>query len=244
MADAIRLEGINSVQAMIADLGPGLDRANKNAQNKMAYELMKAEKDQLKSALDRPTPYSVNSIAYKKVGQTSFTVKSGNQSATVQAGEIKGAGVFVADIANQERADDQDYLGVQTMGGTTAGPRPSEIELKRLGMMPAGMVWVHAGGATLNAYGNVPGPTIRSMLADLRNNGRRGKKFFVMGPPGQEKGVYIKEGGNWLPFIYFVTPRVYGKKLGFYERAEAEITANFNRILAEAVDYQLERMAR
>lgn len=244
MADTIRLEGVASVQAMIADLGPGLDRANKNAQNKMAYELMKAEKDQLKSALDRPTPFSVNSIAYKKADATSFTVKAGGKTATVATGDVKGAGVFVADIANQERADDQDYLGVQTMGGTTAGPRPSEIELKRLGMMPAGMVWVHAGGATLNAYGNVPGPTIRSMLADLRNNGRRGKKFFIMGSPGQEKGVYINVGGNWLPFIYFVTPRVYGKKLGFYERAEAEITANFNRILAEAVDYQLERMAR
>lgn len=244
MAEAIRLEGLDSVRAMIADLGPGLERANKNAQNKMAFELMKAEREQAKSALDRPTPFTVNSIAYKKADATSFTVKAGGQSVTVTTGDVKGAGVFAVDIANQERADDKDYVGVQIFGGKTAGPRRSEIKLQQMGMMPTGMVWLPATGVVLDAYGNVKGSVITSMLADLRNNGRKGKKFYVLGRVGEEKGILTKDRFGWYPFLWFVTPRTYSAKLGFYERADSELATQFPTILANAVDYELARLAR
>ena len=240
MADTIRLEGLNSVQAMIADLGPGLDRANKNAQNKMAYELMVAERDQAKSSLDRPTPFTVSSIAYKKVGATSF--KAG--SVTVSVPDVAGAGLFVADMFHNRRADEDAYVGVQIFGGATAGPRASERALQSMGFMPRGTVWVPAAGVGLDAYGNVRGAGIQSMLADLRANGRRGQNFAVMGAPGREKGIITKVGDDWYPWLWFVTPRVYSARLGFYERAEREVAARFPQILADAVDYELQRMSR
>ena len=244
MAESIRLEGVASVRAMIADLGPGLDRANKNAQNKMAYELMVAEKDQAKTRFDRPTPYTVSSIAYKKTDATSFSVSGGGQSATVNTPDIKGAGVFVVDIAKQAGADADAYLGVQTVGGPTAKPRRSEVFLQKEGMMPQGYVWVPASGASFNTYGIIPASTIWSMMRDLDNNDGKGKTYFLMGRGDGAMGVYVKKMGQWMPFLWFIKPRDYQPRLGFYERADAEIAAQFNKILSDAIDYQLERMAR
>lgn len=237
---AIRLEGIASVQAMIADLGPGLERANVFAQNKMAYELMVAERNQLAADIDRPTPFTVSSIAYKKVGATTF--KAG--SVTVTVPNIPGAGVFVADRFHATGADEQDYVGVQVFGGSTAGPRASERALRNLGMMPAGKVWMPAQGVGLDAYGNVRGAGIQVMLTDLRAHGRNGENFRVIGRAGQEKGIYTKVGDDWYPWLWFVTPRTYSAKLGFYQRAEQEVATQFPTILANAVDYELARMAR
>lgn len=237
---AIRLEGLASVQALIADLGPGLQRANVFAQNKMAYELMVAERDQAAASLDRPTPFTVSSIAYKKVGATSFRAGS----VTVSVPNIPGAGVFVADRFHNAGAEAERYVGVQIFGGATAGPRRSEKALRNLGLMPAGTVWLPAQGVGLDAYGNVKGSVVQAMLSDLRAHGRNGENFRVIGRAGQEKGIYTKVGDDWYPWLWFVTPRTYSAKLGFYERAEREVATQFPTILANAVDYELTRMAR
>lgn len=240
MADAIRLEGLESVRALIADLGPGLERASERAQNQMAYKLMVAEREQAKTELDRPTPFTVSSIAYKKVGATSFSV--GN--VTVSTPSIPGAGVFVVDRRKQVQANERAYLGVQIFGGNTAGPRGSELALRALGFLPSSKVWVPAANVKLDAYGNIRAAGITSMLADLKANGRRGQNFAVIGRPGDENGIFTKIGDEWFPWLWFVTPRVYSAKLGFYERAESEVAAQFPKLLADAVDYELQRMAK
>lgn len=239
MAEAIRLEGLDNVKELIAGLGPGLQRANERAQNKMAYELMVAERDQLKSEIDRPTPYSVSSIAYKKVGASSFTV--GNL--TVSTPDIPGAGVFVVDRRKQQPADERSYLGVQIFGGTSAGPKGSELALRAMGLLPSGKVWVPASNVKLDAYGNVRASGIQAMVADLKANGRRGINFAVIGPKGDERGIFTKIGDEWYPWLWFVTPRTYQARLGFYERAEKEVATKFPGILAVEVDKELAKMA-
>lgn len=239
MADAIRLEGLDSISAMIADLGPGLARANEKAQNAMAYKLMMAEREQAKASLDRPTPFSVSSIAYKKVGASSFTV--GN--VTVSTPDIPGAGVFVVDRRKQAKADDRSYLGVQIFGGSTAGPRASEQTLQALGLMPIGTVWVPAANVKLDAYGNMRGAGIGSMLADLKANGRRGQNFAVIGRNGDERGIITRIGDEWYPWLWFVTPRSYSERLEFYQRAEAEVSSQFKPILDAEIDKELQRLA-
>ena len=69
-AESIKLEGLNNVKEMLAALGPGLEAANERAQNKMAYELMLAEREHAKAKLDRPTSFTISSIVYKKRLQT------------------------------------------------------------------------------------------------------------------------------------------------------------------------------
>lgn len=225
---------------MLLELGPGLIEVNEKAQNRLAYALMQAERDQAKSSLDRPTPYSISSIAYKKVGATSFSVGG----LTVPTPAIPGAGVFVGDLFGRGGASAEHYLGVQIFGGKTAGPRGSELALQALNMMPSGTVWVPAPGTGLDAYGNVSGTAIRSMLADLRANGRRGENFVVIGQPGDERAVFTQVAGEWHPFLYFIQPATYTDRYGFYERADAEVAQQFPGIMNEELDRALERIAR
>lgn len=239
MADAIRLEGLNSVREMLAAIGPGLEKANEKAQNRMAYALMVAEREQVKSSLDRPTDFTVSSIAYKKVGASSFSV--GN--VMVSTPNIPGAGVFVVDRRKQAQANDQSYLGVQIFGGSTAGPRGSEVALRSMGFMPSGKVWVPAAGVGLDASGNVRGSVVNAMIADLRAHGRRGLNFVVIGRPGDEVGIFTRVGEDWYPWVWFVTPRSYTDRLGFYERAESEVASQFPAILADEIDKELRRAA-
>lgn len=235
----IQLEGLNSVREMLAAIGPGLEKANEKAQNRMAYALMVAEREQAKASLANPNPFTVSSIVYKKVGATSFKV--GNTS--VPTPDIPGAGVFVGDLFKRFGANEKHYLGVQIFGGKTAGPRRSELALQAMGMMPQGKVWVPAPNVGLDAYGNMRGAGIGSMLADLKRNGRRGENFAVMGRAGQEWGIITKVGDDWYPWMLFVDERSYSERFGFYDRANTEVSQKFVGILREEIERELARAA-
>ncbi len=239
MAEAIRLEGLDSVKKLIDELPAGLQRAGVRAQNSMAYWTWDLERDQLARDIDRVTPYSVSSIAYKKVGASSFTV--GNL--TVSTPNIPGAGVFVVDRRKQQPADERSYLGVQIFGGTSAGPKGSELALRAMGLLPSGKVWVPASNVKLDAYGNVRAKGIQAMVADLKANGRKGKEFVVVGPPGDERGIFTKIGDEWYPWLWFVTPRTYQARFGFYERAEKAVQLHFKGLLDEEINKELAKMA-
>lgn len=235
----IRLEGLGNVRELIAALGPNLEQANEKAQNRMAYALMVAEREQAKSSLANPTPFSVSSIVYKKVGATSFSVGG----VSVATPDIPGAGVFVGDLFQRFGANEEHYLGVQIFGGQTAGPRRSERALQSMGLMPAGYVWAPAQGVGFDAYGNVKGSVIQSMLADFRRNGRRGENFVIIGRAGDEKGILTKVGDDWYPFLFFIKPANYGERFGFYDRANTEVAQKFPAILSEEVDRAIAKAA-
>ena len=93
MADAIRLEGLNSVREMLAAIGPGLEKANEKAQNRMAYALMVAEREQAKA-----------SLAYLHDGALRLTVGEGAEAV---------AGLLV--FAPAGRGIDLQYAGQRTL---------------------------------------------------------------------------------------------------------------------------------
>lgn len=236
----IQLEGLSSVRELLAAIGPGLEVANEKAQNRMAYALMVAEREQAKASLANPTPFSVSSIVYKKVGATSFKVGS----VTVPTPAIPGAGVFVGDLFQRFGATEEHYLGVQIFGGKTAGPRRSELALQSLGFMPTGTVWAPAPGVGFDAYGNIKGSVISSMIADFKRNGRRGENFVIIGRAGDEKGVLTRVGDGWYPFLFFIKPATYDARFGFYDRANAEVAQKFPAILREEVEKVLAQAAK
>lgn len=121
---AIRINGLAEVKQLLATVQGELPNVNKYAQNKLAYELWTAEKDQMRADLDRPTPFSLGSVVYKKFGASAITVR-GKDSFSMSAG-VEGAGVFVVDRPGRKRATGIDYLGVMIRGGKTAGPKRSE----------------------------------------------------------------------------------------------------------------------
>ena len=237
-AESIKLEGLNNVKEMLAALGPGLEAANERAQNKMAYELMLAEREHAKAKLDRPTSFTISSIVYKKYGASSFTVGD----LTVTTPDIPGAGVFVGDLFKRFGANEEHYFGVQIFGGKTAGPRASELRLQEMGMMPRDKVWVPASGVGLDSYGNVKGTVIQKMLAELMANGRKAPNFVVLGKPGQETGIYTKVGEDWFPFLAFVDAKSYSGRVDFYEKADSEVQQKFTGIFNEAIDSELAKL--
>lgn len=232
----IRLEGLDSVRELLLALGPGLERANERAQNKMAYQLMEAEREQAKSDLDRPTPAFVNSIRYKKYGVSDLLL------------DTKGAGVYMSDFiqGGSSLASFEHVAGVQILGGEPAGPKRSASTLIRYGWMKPDQVWVPAAGVKLDRYGNIPGPTLAYMLQNMGTNiyapVREGAKWILIGTPGNYDGIWQKVGNDWKPFIWFIPKPQYEARFEWMERAEREVQASFEQILAWYVDDELSRL--
>lgn len=247
----IKLEGLNSVRELIASLSPALEKANERAQNKMAYELMVAEREQVKSDLDKPVPSTVNSILYKKYGAN--TLKFTNPSITVPVPNIKGAGVFVGDLFGFKQATVEDLLGVQIAGGLPAGPKRSAVILQNFNWMRLDQVWVPAVGAPLDQYGNLRGSLLAYMLQNMGTNiyapVKEEAKFILIGEPGNYEGIWWKgsaststKGGEWRPLIWFIDKPAYMPRYRWNERAEQEINANFKQILDWYIDDELNKL--
>jgi hypothetical protein len=239
----IRLEGVDKVRSMLAALGGELEGANKYAQNKMAYELRIVEQAQMRADLDRPTPWSVNSLRYKKAGQSA-----------VEGPRTEGAAVYFETpwgFSSGLGAD--EWQGVQILGGAPAGPKRSEKRLQQLGWMPKAKVWVPAVGTRLDRYGNVPGSLISDMLSNLGANPYGNKsgtpgadyaKYVLVGDRGDPEGVFRKVGGEWVPFLWFVEREKYQARYDFYGRADREISQRFPAILDYYVQKAIEHIAR
>lgn len=244
MAYQIRLEGLDSVRELIAGLGPGLERANERAQNTMAYELMMAERAEMRSDIDRPTPFSLGSVLYKKYGASQLKFPNGN---SVALPDIKGAGVFLANRISNVIQTEQHYLGVQIAGGQPT-LKAMESRFIRNGFMKASQYIVPASKKFLDAYGNLKGSQISAMLTGLGIGFvapvQSTKWRFAKDANSRVIGVFIKDGNSWVPFIWFVDRPNYRPRYKWDERADEEINLNFKEILGDAIDYEIQKMAK
>jgi hypothetical protein len=232
MTASIELRGLDDVRSLIAALGEEMQSVNKYSQNTMVYQLWLSEKDQMRTDIDRPNPFSVGALRYKKFGEP------GGPGAPA----VEGAAVhFAVPFGTSEGLEEDEYLGVQGLGGKTAGPRASEVRLRQLGYLPDGYVWVPDPSVKLDRYGNVRGSVIQSMLADLKD-GPRGANFFVLGYPKRPVGIFARIGAEWLPFLWFVSRRDYRAIFDFYGRADREVNARFETIWGEQVTKALKRL--
>lgn len=252
MANTIRLEGLDSVRELIAGLGPGLNRANERAQNTMAYELMMAEKAEMRSDIDRPTQFSLGSVLYKKHGASQLKYPGGFSLALP---DIKGAGVFLANRITNAVMTDEHYLGVQIAGGQPT-LKAMESRLIRNGFMKASQYIVPASSEFLDAYGNLKGSQVSAMFTNMGigfvGPVQNQKYRFVPGHGSAPPGIYFKKEAKgqfqfideWVPYIWFVDRPNYRPRYKWDERADEEINLNFKEILGDAIDYELEKMAK
>ncbi len=236
MAELIRLEGLDEVQRLLAALGPGLERVNERAQNKMAYTVMIAVRDQARTDIDRPTPMFISSLRYKKYGIQTLAWQS--KGAMIYASDFLGPG------ADQPTSVER-LTGVLTVGGLQAGPKASEKRLISRGVMGPDYVWVPAVGAPKDRYGNVPGSMISDMLTNLGYGfvlpTQEAKYALVDRPDGSTDGIYRKVGGQWVPFLWLVKRPTHTPRFQFYERADSEVAANFSGILEWYLDDEISR---
>jgi hypothetical protein len=234
MSATIELKGMDEVRALIAGIGGELHEASGKAQNKMAYQLMEAEKLQMQADLDRPVAWSVGALRYKKA------YEAGGSGAPV----VEGAAVYMANLFTVgDRVDADQYLGVQVVAGDTAGPRRSEKRLQALGVLAADHVWAPAKGVKLDSHGNIPGGVFTSMLTDFGLNPyaqTKDKNFCLIGRP--PVGVLTRIGDAWFPFLHFIPRAKYGSRWDFYGRADREVAMSFKAIMDEYLVKALEHM--
>lgn len=219
----VRVEGVDDVKRMIADLKRESPAAARAALAELIPKVRDGIKVQASIDMHRPVPFSLGAIM-SQLDDRGF-----------------GAGrVFVADRFRNGGADESHYLGVQTLGGVRDRRKASEVALQAMGVMPRGTVWVPDKSVKLDANGNVPSKPILAMLAEFRAHGNarvQGRNFFArVNATGQTVGVFTKIGEGWYPFLWFVSPRRYAELFDFYGRADKEVAYSFAEIYGKQMD--------
>lgn len=110
----ITIEGIAELQRTCTHLGRDLNQAVAKGINTTAARVVTAEKEAMKTHLDRPTPFTLNSLGVMKASP---------------GHRVPAALVFIKPIAAQ-------YLERTIEGGTYEGLHPGAIKLNQYGNLP------------------------------------------------------------------------------------------------------------
>lgn len=110
----IAVDGLTELQRTFSTLGRDLNKAVARGINTTATKVVEAEKAGMKTHLDRPTPFTLNSLGVLKANSTH---------------RAPAALVFVKPIA-------AEYLQRPILGGTYEGLHPAAIKLNQYGNIP------------------------------------------------------------------------------------------------------------
>lgn len=213
--------------------------------NHVANIAAKKVRAAMQAVFDRPTLYTLNSVYVlpaKVISTEAF------------------AYVSIKDWPDKGIAANK-YLSPQIYGGARNLKR-SEEALMRRGFLPTGSLATAPGkGMKLNAYGNIPGSTMVSILSGLgafsevgytasrtvKSAAKKSKsktkprQFAVFDPPGKGVlGVYERYGTDRRkikPLIAFVQIPQYKPRLKFHEIILDEYNTKFARLFLEKLQY-------
>ncbi|WP_298580589.1 hypothetical protein [uncultured Luteimonas sp.] len=225
------------------------------ASNAVAFELRNTWKATAQRVFDRPTPFTVNAVQYRKATKAR-----------------PFAEVYIRDEAAKGTPPSK-YLLPQVEGGARR-PKGMEALLRSSGIgggasLPAGMFAVPGKGVQLDAFGNVPAGQVRQILSQLQagreagyvsneseaSRGRRRRRQAKKGTRGGNYFVLNKKRGRLLPGIYerlatgfgsavrsifvFVRAPRYRQRFDIYGLAQRQwnrlMPFHFNRELAKAI---------
>jgi hypothetical protein len=195
------------------------------ALTKTAQDIAAAEKQSMVDVFDRPTDWTLNSLAVKTASKTDL-------NAIVFFKDGGGASVPA-----------WKYLSPEVEGGSRSH-KSFELRLIRQGLMLDTEFAVPGAGVKLDQYGNIPASTIEQILSQVgaaeqwagyqanatRKSLARKKavgRYFVLragssGPANRavHPGIYYRAGvKSIVPVILFVTSPKYAKRFPFHETA-------------------------
>lgn len=224
------------------------------ALTRTAVEGKTAGKAELMRVIDRPTPYTQNSL-YMRPATASRLV----------------AEVYVKDDLAGSGTPATKYLLPQVEGGARSTKR-FELALQAAGSMPQGWRAVPATGsnsaARLDAYGNVSRGQIIQILAQLgveltagynrrtpgpidNRKGAQAKRRRALGRAGGQYVAVVQRKGRLAPGIYLAEARDFGAKLGlgrtgklrpvflFVKSVSYAVRFEFSRVVSEVVERRL-----
>jgi hypothetical protein len=225
------------LKSVLSALGPkqwnfatavALTRVGKNVQG--------AERDDMKRSLDRPMPYTLNSLYLQRATPA-------NQQARVWFKDFAPKGTPAG-----------KYLMPQVHGGERSDKR-FERSLQRAGYLQSGKQLVPASGirSRLDSYGNVPRSIYTQILSQLRASAdpfqnatagstrrrrrRGGPQYFYGNPNGRGRGVWLRMpggrvlggrlSGSLTPIFLEQSPHRYQQRFAFFDVAERTAGATY-----------------
>ncbi|MDR1661228.1 MAG: hypothetical protein LBR95_02200 [Azoarcus sp.] len=237
--------GLLRLQAMVSD--KRLRTATMHALNIAADKALEAGKKEMQRAFDRPTPWVIRSIRFKKAQENRLET-------TIDFNHWGNKKVTVSHVLQAEIYGSQRTL------------KRHEVALQRIGVLPQGLTVVPGAGAKLDQYGNMQAGQINQILAwfrafgeqgykanmtdkgrarlqrDNERTGKRGFAYFALHRPHGTlpPGIYQRTGfafdSHIIPVMLFVRLPSYRAIFDFYGVAEAtarrEFEAAFPRMLA------------
>ena len=202
--------------------------------NNTARDVQKALVAAMPVKLDRPRPFTVNSL------YTKFARDKNNPEAEVLYRQFAGKGPPAA-----------RYLIPQVEGGKRVA-KGFEKRLQARGKLPAGRFLVPGKGLTLDKYGNVPGAVYTKILSALKaqhdetQNTASGGQFFIGSPGGKAFGIYKrmpgKNGkyGRIFPFFIAVdhAPN-YEPRFPFFDIGQREMERVYSDNIIKGFDHAI-----
>lgn len=210
------------------------------ALNDVAVLVKNAERKEMERVFDNPTPYTLNSIFFKKATKQKFEV-----NIIIRNEAAKGTPPV-------------KYLEPEIFGGTRRA-KSSELQLREKGLMEDDMFWAPGAGARLNKYGNISPGQIVQILSALKSfreagynanynskSGRKSKnplasKIFVQKEWGKAlyPGVYQRTKTGVKPLLIFLENPHYEERFNFFTVGEIIYDNNFENKFNEAIQYAL-----
>lgn len=246
----IKLEGMNRIEAQLRGIEKQVQFATMVALNRAAYAGAQEAKREMGRVFDRPTPWVVGSVRYKKATR-----------------QLLQAQIDLDFWGNKQGVSVDQVLRAEIHGGQRRHKR-HEAALQKAGILPAGMGIVPGDAAQLDQYGNMKAGQIVQIMswfqsfgqqgysANMRDGGKRlGRDNKRTGAKGFSYFALQQKRGKLLPGIYqrfqfgagsavkpvmiFVRLPSYKRRFDFYGvakvAAEAEFHRQFNPALAEAL---------
>lgn len=200
-----------------------------------AQTVVKVEQRTMLRVLDRPTPYTLNSIALRPATKMRLMAE-----------------VFFREFAGKGIAGGK-YLKPLVNAGVRRGKR-SELALRAIGVMRSDEFWVPGRSVSLDAYGNLPSGLMNRILSQIRGQVGVGKvrrlrgnqtRFFVPAEGSAlPRGVWERFGTRAIrPVLIFVRQPSYTRIFPFYEIARQTARIYLPRELRGAMQQAL-RTAR
>ncbi|MBF0305175.1 MAG: hypothetical protein HQL41_05955 [Alphaproteobacteria bacterium] len=225
-----------SVRIALQEL-PGQARfATVLALTRVAKKAQAASQDEMRRVFDRPTPYTMRSLAVRPATKTDLEAE-----------------VLFRDFAGKGTPA-RKYMFPGVYGGARHLKR-FERALAARDILPSGMMAMPGEGAKLDAYGNMSRGQIVKILSYLKassdptqnrganaSRGTRRKDRYFVGGVGRAKhfhpGIYMG-GKKVTPVLSFGNEAGYRPIFAFHDIVRRTVEASFDECFAEALRHAL-----
>lgn len=207
----VTLTGFEQAQRKLSGLDKQARYAASLTLNTLARnQVQDAVRHEMRDSLDRPTPFTLNSLYVAKRATTS------DLTALVDFKQVSGGGRPAS-----------DYLRWQVSGGQRR-LKAFEVALRSIGVLPGGYFMTPGKGAKMDAYGNVSRGQVVAILSYFRAFQEQGKGFKMNATPATRARM-ARGTRSRLGYRYFVGRPGGRGQLGIYQ--DVRITAGVRELL-------------